>query len=267
MTKKSHSATQGQPFSTQDRGKLDEKSVQTDTNTDLCTKTAEKTEKPRENSGDFDKKSDDLRHRVEDFSKNTNETIENATKNQEKSDFNSDLSIKSAENESKSAKIADTVDISEDFDSNLSKSQENSDNLGKNQKNSAPDSEKAPTSDDILTFEGQIDRDYGDFSKNYPNVSKSALLSDKSLRSFASGKENQPLVAVYSDFCSLVHEIEQRVLKESAHRLSVEKSSVGALSSSKSAEDAYFSREQVQRMSADEIKRNYKRIRESQARW
>ena len=72
MTKNSHSATQGQPFSTQDRGKLDEKSVQTDTNTDLSAKTTEKTGKSRENSGNFDKKSDDLRHRVEDFSQNAN---------------------------------------------------------------------------------------------------------------------------------------------------------------------------------------------------
>lgn len=165
------------------------------------------------------------------------------------------------QNQAKPDKSADTSSKSETNSQNTEDLAPSDYEKAENQGNEKQKSYVAPS------LEQQIDRDYKDFSKIYPNISKSSLLQDDCLRSFAIGKEEQELTKVYKDYCSLVSLIEARVLKESMLRLSVENASVGALSGTKSSADGYFSKEQVQRMSPEEIRRNYNRIRESQQHW
>lgn len=119
----------------------------------------------------------------------------------------------------------------------------------------------------VTGIEGQIERDFSDFEVIYPNISKNSLLTDESLRIFAEGKESKPLSVVYAQFKAFVAKIEENAIKQEQIRQNNANSSVGGLSGTKSGDDGYFTKEQVLKMSQSEIKRNYKRIRESQARW
>ncbi len=291
MTKNTEYTTQGQGFSTEKRGKVASKIVENSRSTDQPATSVTKSDNFEQNSQNFGEKTGDLRHRVEDFSINHDISEAGASKNREKIDSEPSFSLVGTKNAEKSSKNDDFTINSEIFGPKLSdpkdsyensiKSSESPATIDNNAQNGENDdlsydnaSKRLENADEnrqksliASSFESQIERDYKNFSRFYPNVSKDTLLGDQSLRSFALGKENQPLSQVYKDFCSLITAIELKVLKESAHRLSVEKSSVGALSSAKSADDGYFSREQVQRMSPEEVRRNYKRIRESQERW
>ena len=127
--------------------------------------------------------------------------------------------------------------------------------------------EKEPKSSVFTPFEAKIEQGFNDLVKIYPNISKSALLCDNYLKMFAHGKENQGLSDIYSDYLSFVAQIEENAIKKEQMRQATARVSVGALSSSVSNDDGYFSKEQVQRMSKEEISRNFEKIRKSQQRW
>ena len=61
--------------------------------------------------------------------------------------------------------------------------------------------------------------------------------------------------------------MERRAYERAALKLASERASVGALGSSESANDGFFSKEEVLRMSPQEIRRNYTKIRKSQEKW
>ena len=147
------------------------------------------------------------------------------------------------------------------------KFEENSENNRENAPKSEENSINEGTLSMASSLEEQIQRDFKDFEVIYPNISKNSLLNDKLLRIFAEGKENKPLSVIYAQYMSFVADIASNAIKQEQTRQINAISSVGGLSSTKSSDDGYFTREQVLKMSQEEIKRNYKRIRESQARW
>lgn len=148
-----------------------------------------------------------------------------------------------------------------------SKIEENSEKSGEKAPKIEEDNKNAGGLPTVTSLEEQIERDFKDFEVIYPNISRNSLLEDKPLRIFAEGKENKPLSVIYAQYKSFVADIASNAIKQEQTRQNNAISSVGGLSSSKSSDDGYFTREQVLKMSQEEIKRNYKRIRESQARW
>ena len=187
-------------------------------------------------------------------------------------------------NEQFSSPCVDNSKFSEENNSSLTENSENEPETPENtekatdfQANSAQSSglsaqnantdPKSYEGADNLSLEGQIERDFKDFEIIYPNISKNSLLSDEGLRIFSEGKENKPLSVVYAQYKQLVAKISSEAIKQEQIRQNNANSSVGGLSSANSGDDGYFTREQVLKMSRDEIKRNYKRIRQSQARW
>ena len=162
------------------------------------------------------------------------------------------------------------VDNSTFLEENLT---ENADNLANSQQTtdfSSENSEKPVEGGDNsakITIEMRIDKDFADFEVIYPNVSRKSLLEDENLRIFAEGKENKPLSVIYAQYRQIVGKIEAEAIRQEKARQNNALSSVGGLSSANSGEDAYFTREQVLKMSQSEIKRNFNLIRESQARW
>lgn len=276
--------TQGQLLSTQNRGKLLDNICQFYEKQDFFAEASGSSSDFSRKTIEIDGNSSNFEHRVDDFDKNHDIYVENSSKTQKTTGligFSSPVDPKNNQNLLKSDHSTGLLDKNEQNDGSLDekaeksasspdftgKSEESKDLFDNTTHDDAENAENQAKTSIPPSFEEQISRDYGEFSKLYPNVSMDSLTSDKNLRLFALGKENQPFVSVYKDFCALVDAIELRVLKQSAHRLSVEKSSVGALSSAKFSDDGYFTREQVQRMSKEEIRRNYTRIRESQARW
>ena len=75
------------------------------------------------------------------------------------------------------------------------------------------------------------------------------------------------LSAVYKHFNSLIAKIEESANKKLLQRLANNMAGLGSLASSSPVEDVYFTKEQVRGMTPEQIKRNYQKIRESQAKW
>lgn len=162
------------------------------------------------------------------------------------------------------------VDNSVFFEENLIENAENSANSQQKANFSSENSDEIAECGDNstkITLEMCVNKDFADFEVIYPNVSRKSLLDDENLRIFAEGKENKPLSVIYAQYKQIVGKIEAEAIKQERARQNNALSSVGTLSSTNSGENVYFTKEQVQKMSPSEIKRNYKRIRESQARW
>lgn len=176
------------------------------------------------------------------------------------------------------------VDNSEKIAENqalLSTQGEMDSNSDENQQNiadfSISDSEIADTSGEstsqndkkqaTISFEEHINKDFNAFEAIFPNISKSSLLNDDNLKLFAEGKEHKQFTVVYAQYCNLIKSIGKMALKQEQMRKLSAEASVGGLSSSNTGNDAYFTKEQVLKMSQQEIKRNYEKIRASQASW
>ena len=162
------------------------------------------------------------------------------------------------------------VDNSTILEENLSKNADNEQNNNQSGDLELQNQNKASKNGENSTevsFEACVERDFNDFEVIYPNISKDTLLKDENLRIFAQGKENKPLSVLYAQFTQLVCKIGAEAIKQEKLRQNNAQSSVGGLSGANNGDSVFFTREQVQRMSPSEIKRNFTRIRESQARW
>lgn len=108
----------------------------------------------------------------------------------------------------------------------------------------------------------------GDFSKSYPTVDIDALMKDEDFCLFIKGKSKETSFTQHYDaYRQLVSSMERRAYERAALKLASERASVGSLGSSESANDGFFSKEEVLRMSPQEIRRNYTKIRKSQEKW
>ena len=151
-------------------------------------------------------------------------------KSQERTIENTAISPKSEENQQKT----------DDFPSN---SQYNTRNLY--------------TESDILAF-----------SKDFPQVDLKKLQSNEHFQSFLSILTKNPTLSqAYACFNAIYSLAEENSQKKLIQALSNAKTSVGSLSSSLNCGEAFFTKEQVQKMSPAQIKVHYDEIRKSQEKW
>ena len=176
-----------------------------------------------------------------------------SSKNEPSSSQDEQCNLKSGTNADNTGDLSNFSDKNEDVLQNSAKN-------GDFEQKSEPCIQNTPFSELVL-------RDFESFSRIYPNISKESLLDSSDLEIFASGKENQAFSTIYKDFCALTSQIEARVSKKIRHSLTLEKNAVGALSSASAITDAFFTKEQVQNMSAEQIRNNFDLIRRSQQRW
>ena len=106
------------------------------------------------------------------------------------------------------------------------------------------------------------------FSQLFPGVIKENIEKDPKFKLFAKGKDkNASFCAVYGDYLNLVNNLRADIEKRSEIAENNKQSSPGALSSPYSNENVYFTKEQVQKMTREQIARHYGKIRESQQKW
>ena len=199
---------------------------------------------------------------------NSRHRVDNLQFLQENSD---NASIKDNQNLSRSSDIAPQTEaqslvaqgFSEDFDEN----QEISTLKDQSPSKTEDFTQKSQPCVQNSTFSDVIERDFNDFAGKYPNISKNALYKDKLLEKFAAGKENHALSEIFAEYEDLSSKIASNAVKAYITRKENESSSVGALYSQGSSCDVLFTKEQVLRMTPEEIKRNFTKIRESQAKW
>lgn len=107
-----------------------------------------------------------------------------------------------------------------------------------------------------------------DFYEIFPNRSLEKELENPDFRLFSQYKgENVTFGTCYRDFCTLVESIEKKAEMRVLSSLANKSASVGSISSDEPPKSDFFTKEQVLRMSNDQIKKNYDKIRESQQKW
>lgn len=111
-------------------------------------------------------------------------------------------------------------------------------------------------------------RDREEFIAAHPDVNLEELIADERFRSFAKGKVGEvPMKEIYADFVSLTGHYEENARRMASQMLANKKASPGALSTSQSPESDYFTPEEVKKMTRDEIRANYDKIRSSMKKW
>lgn len=110
------------------------------------------------------------------------------------------------------------------------------------------------------------------FAKKYPDVNVSDLIKDEGFMSYAQGKVGEmPLANIYDGYLNMVNRLtataEKNANKKAQQRVANAKASPGSLTGADTADNGYFTREQVQGMSKEEVHVNYDKIRESMKKW
>ena len=118
--------------------------------------------------------------------------------------------------------------------------------------------------------QARVNEEITEFSSQYPDVNVSELFANEGFIDFAGEYLGKiPLTVAYGMYqkSASFKQAQNDAITKKATQLANSQASVGALSSAGQANDGYFTKEQVLKMSPAEIKKNYEKIRESQARW
>lgn len=111
-------------------------------------------------------------------------------------------------------------------------------------------------------------KDYADFTTKHPEVNIETLIQNEQFQKFASGKVGQlPLSEIYEGFVEMVTEYERKAEQKAKQILANSKATPGSLSSTSPSDNGFFTREQVQKMSQEEVHKNYDKIRASMSKW
>lgn len=114
-------------------------------------------------------------------------------------------------------------------------------------------------------------KDRADFAAAYPDVKPDDLIRDADFSTYAQGKVGKvPLTEIYRGYRGMVDKItanvEQRLTRTMAQAQANRQASPGTLSGSGEGE-VFFTREAVQKMSQDEVRRNYDKIVQDMKHW
>ena len=146
---------------------------------------------------------------------------------------------------------------------NSSKTQENS-GVSPQSSASAPESARAQPNELNLLSEDNIIA----FSKDFPSVDIEKVRTNQGFSALLGTIMHNPtLSSVYSCFNSIVEAAEESSRGKILHALAALDASVGSLSSTQPSERGYFTKEQVMKMSREEVKENLDKIRASQSNW
>ncbi|MBQ9760137.1 MAG: hypothetical protein IJW16_02180 [Clostridia bacterium] len=106
------------------------------------------------------------------------------------------------------------------------------------------------------------------FIKAHPDVNFEELIRDEHFALFVEGKlGKRPLSELYESYQGYGAEHEKRARERAAQTLANAKASPGSLTGAGSAENVFFTREQVRAMSREEIHKNYDKIMASMKKW
>ena len=180
--------------------------------------------------------------------KNEENSLE-AAENSEKTEQNAVIEPKREENTSFSSKTPIDVD---NFEQILSKFIEKYESA-RNNISTLEKEEKADTDED--------------FSRLFPNRSLEKELENPDFKLFCNYKGKNTYGKCFSDFLAICDSIERKARQKVLVSLANKESSVGSLSSEEKPACDFFTKEQVLKMSSEQIKRNCAKIRESQQKW
>lgn len=110
--------------------------------------------------------------------------------------------------------------------------------------------------------------DKADFEAAYPDVDLEGLIGNESFQDYAEGKVGvRSLKSIYEGFLRFNSAVEKEARVSAAQALANSKASPGALSSSGTSDDGFFTRDQVKAMSQAEVSKNYDKIIQDMKKW
>ena len=105
------------------------------------------------------------------------------------------------------------------------------------------------------------------FERLFPGVLRENVEKEETFKLFSRfAPKNTPFVSIYSDYLALVDKISDSAIKKYLVSEENKRSSAGSLASG-SNQSEFYSREQVLKMSREQIAKNYDKIRKSQEKW
>lgn len=111
-------------------------------------------------------------------------------------------------------------------------------------------------------------KDRENFLTEYPDINVQELFSNKQFVLFADGKVgNIAMTKIYKDFLAVQQMYENQTKQKAARMVANAAASPGSLKSPNAVNDGYYTKEQVQAMSQDEVSKNYEKIRASMTKW
>ena len=110
--------------------------------------------------------------------------------------------------------------------------------------------------------------DRADFVSKYPDVDIEALIKDEDFAEYADGKVGVvPLSKIYEGYAKFTAKYEKKAKQIATQRVANRKASPGSLSSTNPSDSGFYTKEQVEKMSTEEIKKDYEKVRASMAKW
>lgn len=113
-----------------------------------------------------------------------------------------------------------------------------------------------------------LNNNLSDFMKKYPDKSINELLGNQAFSKFIKGRMyDTPMTELYEDFIEIVGSSEDKSKQMAKQIVANKNASVGSLADTGKAEQEYYTKEQVKKMTPAEVRKNYEQIIKSQKKW
>lgn len=113
-----------------------------------------------------------------------------------------------------------------------------------------------------------FEKDRASFLEKHPTVNLDELIADEDFADYADGKVGKkPLAEIYEGYLRSAARFEERARNRAAQAVANREASPGALGTAGSSDTGYYTPEQVDAMSFEEVKKNLPKINESMKRW
>ncbi len=113
-----------------------------------------------------------------------------------------------------------------------------------------------------------FENDYKDFKTKHPEVNLEELGKDEAFKSYAEnlvGKK--PMSEIYEHYQEIVSRVKQEQSEMQARQVANANATPGSLSSPDKDNEVLFTREEVKKMSQEEVHKNWDKILKSQKKW
>lgn len=113
-----------------------------------------------------------------------------------------------------------------------------------------------------------IKKDSEDFQSKHPEVDLGELINNEVFQKFAEGKVGTtPMAKIYENFVDFTKAYEKKAKLQAAQMVANKKASPGTLTSPGQSESGFYSIEDVKKMSAEEMRKNWDKVQASRAKW
>ena len=113
-----------------------------------------------------------------------------------------------------------------------------------------------------------IKNDSEDFKSKHPEVDLGELINNEVFQKFAEGKVGTtPMAKIYENFVDFTKAYEKKAKMQAAQMVANKKASPGTLTSAGQSESGFYSIEDVKKMSAEEMRKNWDKVQASRAKW